>query len=125
VSEDPNHPWGSGRTTFTWTPEISAIVQRVLRRWPHVSANSYVCHPWCGWSRWSVDFWGDAGRGDALPEETGYEIRRFLMDLQGKPLIRHTIFKRQLWTRWGGYSLWTRHDHEGRLRHLHVTYLKD
>lgn len=95
----------------------------MLARWPHVTANSYVCHPWCGWSRLSVDFWGPAGRGDSLPPNTGEDIRGFLMNLPGPPLIRHTILEHRLWTRWGGYSYWAADDHSGNLRHLHVTYL--
>lgn len=70
-----------------------------------------------------MDFWGPGGRGDAIGVHTGLEIRRYVMHLEGQPLIRHTIFQHQLWTRWGGYSRWTADDHSGGLRHLHVTYL--
>jgi hypothetical protein len=122
MSEDPNHPWGTGKTTHSWTPAIRSNVQLVLRRWPSVTANSYVCHPWCGWSRYSVDFWDSGGRGDALEGQRAEDIRRFLMNLDGAPFIRHTILDHSLWTSWGGYSHWSRDDHSGRLRHLHVTY---
>jgi hypothetical protein len=122
MAEDPNHPWGTGATTHSWVPEVRHNVHLVAARWPNVRPNSYVCHPWCGWSRFSVDFWGSGGRGDPLPEKIGPEIRRFLMNLPGPPAIRHTIWEHWIWTSWGGYSPWIANDHSGRLRHLHVTY---
>lgn len=122
MSEDPRHPWGTGKTTHSWTPQVRANVQRVLRIWPQVTANSYVCHPWCGWSRVSVDFWGPAGRGDPLRYETAEHIRRYLFNLPGPPAIRHTILRHSLWTSFGGFSYWRADDHSGRLQHLHVTY---
>lgn len=123
--EDPNHPWGTGATTHSWVPEVRANVNKVIRRWPRVTANSYVCHPWCGWSRFSIDFWGAGGRGAPLRIETAKEIRQFLMELPGPPAIRHTILEHEIWTSWGGYSLWAANDHSGNLRHLHVTYWRD
>jgi hypothetical protein len=122
MAEDPNHPWGSGATRFNYTPEIHRIVHKVRAIWPQVVPNTYVCHPWCGWSRYSVDFWGSEGRGDALARHLGPKIRSYLMQLPGEPLIRHTIWEHQLWTSWGGKSYWARDDHSGGLRHLHVTY---
>jgi hypothetical protein len=122
MAEDPNHPWGTGATRYRWTPEVSATVQLVLQRFSAVTANTYVCHPWCGWADVSVDYWGAAGRGDPLPRHLGPQIRKFLFDLKGKPFIRHSIWEHQLWTSWGGYSPWVRDDHTGDLRHLHVTY---
>lgn len=122
MSEDPKHPWGTGATTHNWTPAISTTVQSVLTRWPGVTANSYVCHPWCGWSRYSVDFWGRGGRGDPIGHDTAMEIWHFLFNLNRGPSIRHAIHRHWLWTDWGGYSTWTRDDHSGRLQHLHVTY---
>lgn len=74
--------------------------------------------------RSSVDFWGAAGRGEPIPGSVPYEIRDFLMNLPGEPLIRHTIIDHELWTSWGGYSTWRADDHTGNLRHLHVTYYK-
>ena len=71
-----------------------------------------------------MDFWGAGGRGDPLGQQTGEEIRRFLMGLPRGPAIRHTILGHELWTSWGGYSDWNADDHSGRLRHLHVTYWK-
>lgn len=116
---------GLGATRFRWAAPVSAVVQQVRVNFPRARANTYVCHPWCSWGKWSVDFWDEGGRGDPIPHDLGLEIRSFLMNLQGRPLIRHTIFEDQLWTRWGGYSVWRRDDHSGKLRHLHVTYLKD
>lgn len=124
MAEDPNHPWGTGATSYRWNDQVRRNVRLVLSRWPHVTANTYVCHPWCGWAPYSVDFWGPGGRGDPIRRDTGLEIRKYLMHLPGKPNIRHTIYGHQLWTSWAGYSRWTRDDHSGALRHLHVTYWK-
>lgn len=114
---------GLGETRYHWTPEVREIVQLIHRRFSAARCNTYTCHPWCGWGRLSVDVWGPGGRGHAIAPELSQEIRTFLMNLPGKPLIRHTILEHQLWTRWGGYSYWRRDDHSGGLRHLHVTYL--
>lgn len=113
---------GLGATRYHWTPEVSRVVSATLNEFPRLSANTYVCHPWCGWGALSVDFWGPGGRGDAAPHDLSLTARRFLMNLSWGPSIRHTILGHQLWTSWGGYSRWTRDDHSGRLRHLHVTY---
>jgi len=122
MSEDPDHPWGTGATRYRYTPQVTALVRTVEARFPGVEANTYVCHPWCGWARLSVDFWWMGGRGDPLPTYLGPQIRTFLMDQEGSPFIRHTIWEHQIWTSWGGYSYWSRDDHTGSLRHLHVTY---
>lgn len=122
MAEDPRHPWGSGATTHRYTAEVSKVVQRVEREFPRLEANSYICHPWCGWSRLSVDFWDRGGRGDPIPEQLGWRLLEFLRNLSGPPRIRHTIFQHQLWTSWGGSSYWRRDDHTGALRHVHVTY---
>ena len=111
-----------GPTHFTWRPDVKEIVQLVLRRFPRVTANTYVDHPWPGWDGQSVDFWGPRGRGDAIGLEDGREIRKLLMNLPGKPDIRHTIYRHRLWTSFGGSSYWRPEDHSKRLRHLHVTY---
>lgn len=57
-----------------------------------------------------------------MPGPTLASLRRFLRNLPGQPMIRHTILDHQLWTSWGGYSWWRADDHTGALRHLHVTY---
>jgi hypothetical protein len=116
---------GEGATRHHWTPPVRRVVQLTLSKFPAATANTYVCHPWCGWGSLSVDFWGPGGRGDAISPDLSVRLRRFLMNLPGKPLIRHTILEHQLWTRWGGYSYWGRDDHSGALRHVHVTYLPD
>jgi hypothetical protein len=113
-----------GPTRYNWTDPVRRNVTAVLARWPHVTANTYVAHPWPGWGPYSVDFWGPGGRGDAIARQTGYEIRDFLMQLPHGPAIRHTIYRHQLWTSFGGYSYWSAPDHSGQLRHLHVTYWK-
>jgi len=122
MSEDPAHPWGSGATHYRWRPDVAIVVQRILSQFPQVTVNTYVCHPWCGWSDQSLDVWGSGGRGDPLPRDIGLASRNFLMNLSGPPMIRHTIWRHQIWTAWGGYSRWVADDHSGRLRHLHVTY---
>jgi hypothetical protein len=122
VAEDPNHPWGSGATRYYWVPDVRATVQRALNRYPRLTANTYVCHPWCGWSPYSVDYWDAGGRGDPVDGPILASLRQFLMELPGKPFIRHTILDHALWTSWGGYSYWAPLDHTGYLRHLHVTY---
>lgn len=111
-----------GATHFTWRADVAAVVHKVLARFPAVTANTYIDHPWPGWDGQSVDFWGAGGRGDPLGFETAKTIRAFLFNLPGPPLIRHTILRHRLWTSFGGWSLWSSADHSGRLQHLHVTY---
>jgi hypothetical protein len=111
-----------GATHYHWRADVSAIVQEVLARYPHVSANTYVGHPWEGWSHVSVDFWGEEGRGWPISMRTALNIRKFLMNLNHGPKIRHTILGHTLWTSFGGTSWWAKNDHSGDERHLHVTY---
>lgn len=113
---------GLGATRHKWVPAVAANVHRVLRAHPQLTANTYICHPWCGWGRFSVDFWGPGGRGDAAPFHVLESSRRLLMNLSGPPVIRHTILEHMLWTSFGGVSYWAADDHSGGLRHLHVTY---
>lgn len=115
---------GLGATRHSWVPAVRHNVHLVLNEFSAVTANTYVCHPWCGWGRYSVDFWGPGGRGDALRDDLGPKIARFLSNRPGPPFIRHTIWEHRLWTSFGGFSEWSRNDHSGRLRHLHVTYWK-
>lgn len=124
MAEDPRHPWGSGATTYRWTPEVAQVVQRIARKFPRAEPNSYVCHPWCGWSRFSVDWWGPAGRGDPIREDLGWDLLHFARRLKAGPNLRHTIYQHELWTSWGGISTWTRDDHSGALRHVHLTFWK-
>jgi hypothetical protein len=113
-----------GPTHYRWHPDVRALVQSALAEHPRATANTYVAHPWRGWSRWSVDFWGPGGRGDPIAVATGKSIRAFLVEQTGAPFIRHWIWRHTLWTSFGGYSRWTADDHSGRLRHLHLTYWK-
>jgi hypothetical protein len=87
-----------------------------------VYCNTYTAHPWPGWSDQSFDVWAEDGGGVPVPQDIGYRARRFLMDLEGSPYIRHTIYLHQLWTSWSGYSYWNAEDHIGSRRHVHVTY---
>jgi hypothetical protein len=115
---------GLGRTLYTWRSDVDLVVHEVLRRWPQVSANTYVGHPFPGWSRVSIDFWGKGGRGEQLPRLVGAQILDYLWERRNPPHIRHTIFEHTLTTSWGGEEYWTPDDHSGNLRHVHVTYWK-
>jgi hypothetical protein len=116
---------GLGPTRYVWTPPVREVNRKVSKRFPAARPNTYIAHPWRGWSRVSVDWWGIGGRGHAIPTETGWSLLHYIMNLPGKPFIRHTIYQHQLWTSYGGYSLWREHDHSGDLRHVHVTYWKE
>lgn len=113
---------GLGATRHRWTPPVKAQVQLVLASFPQLTANTYICHPWCGWGKVSADFWGVAGRGDAAPLDVLQRARALLMRQPGPPYLRHTILEHELWTSFGGTSVWIPNDHSGDLRHLHVTY---
>lgn len=115
--------WGGlGATHYQWRPDVLRVVKKIQSRWPGVRVNTYHNHPWPGWDGRSIDVWGVGGRGHAIPLQTGYAIRDYLMELPGTPYIRHTIYGHALWTSWGGYSHWGPDDHSHDLRHLHVTY---
>jgi hypothetical protein len=113
---------GLGKTRYKWAPEVERVVHRALIRIPSITANTYVCHPWCGWGRWSVDFWGALGRGHAIRQADAEDTLQYLFNLPGHPFIRHYIFEHSLWTSFGGESYWTPNDHSGELKHLHITY---
>ena len=105
-----------------WRPDVQRNVQRVLKRFPQLSANTYKDHPWPGWDGVSVDFWDKAGCGIAAPWTPLYLSRTFLFDMPDGPNLRHTILGHTLWTSFGGFSYWSPDDHSGKERHLHVTY---
>lgn len=122
MSEDPRHPWGTGATHYHWDPDVANVVQRLRKEFPAITANTYTCHPWCGWAGRSVDVWGRGGRGDSIGRELGQSSLDFLFNLSYGPWMRHWIFEHTIWTSWGGKSRWSADDHSGRLRHVHVTY---
>jgi hypothetical protein len=113
-----------GATEYGWRPDVARVVRRLEAEFPRVRANTYEDHPWESWDRVSVDFWGLGGRGDPLGIRMGERLRSSLWQLSGLPPVRHTIWRHQLWTSWGGVSYWRAFDHDGRLRHLHVTFWK-
>jgi hypothetical protein len=113
---------GEGATRWHWDFDVGRVVHRTLSRFPRVTANTYVCHPYCGWADRSVDFWGAGGRGDPLPRHLADTLRDFLFNMPGDPQMRHYILNHTIWTREVGYLRWRRDDHSGDLRHLHVTY---
>lgn len=113
---------GEGETRYNWDPDVLRVVQQTLNRFPALTANTYQCHPFCGWEQRSVDFWGRAGRGDPLSPKLSQASLHYLFNLPGLPLIRHYILDHLIWTPWGGYGLWAANDHTGNLRHVHVTY---
>lgn len=114
---------GEGATLYEWDSDVQRVVQRLLTRFSGITVNTYVCHPYCGWERRSLDVWGPAGRGDPLPRDLSRRSLHFLLNLPGKPLIRHYILEHTLWVRGVGDLEWKANDHSGALRHLHVTYL--
>lgn len=117
--------WGGlGATRWRWRHDVDAVVTYLLNKHSAATANTYIGHPWPGWGRVSVDFWGPGGRGDPI----AYPLGRALLDdaftLPWGPQLRHTIYVHQLWTSFGGYSWWPEDDHSGSLRHVHLTYWK-
>lgn len=113
---------GLGATRYHWVPPVRQVVTKTLNRFPSATANTYTCHPWCGWGRWSVDFWGPGGRGHAIDPHLSQLLLDFVFTMPGEPRIRHYILEHTLWTSFGGFSTWARDDHSGGLRHVHVTY---
>jgi hypothetical protein len=118
-------PWGGlGATRWRWRRDVRAVVAELSREFPAARPNTYVGHPWVGWGRVSVDFWGPGGRGDPIQQDLGWQLLHYAFRMPGKPNLRHTIFLHQLWTSYGGYSFWRPDDHSGALRHVHLTYWK-
>lgn len=111
-----------GATRWRWRGDVRRVVAHLESQFPALRANTYVCHPWCGWGRVSVDLWGRGGRGDPIPRDTGFLALREAFTLPWGPSLRHTIYLHQLWTDFGGYSWWRSDDHSGKLRHVHLTY---
>lgn len=119
-----------GDTNFDWEPATSRVVQRILSEVGPVTCNTYQRHPrllyrlfpGVAWSRHSIDVWGAGGRGDPLAIPLGVTTVNLLLGLSGEPQVRHIIWRHALWTSWGGWSLWTKDDHAGTLRHVHVTF---
>lgn len=109
---------------YRWRRDVRTVVQRTLRRFPQLSANTYTDHPWPGWDGVSVDFWSERGCGLPAAYYVLASAQDYLWNLPGKPHIRHMILGHKLWTSWGGTSYWAPNDHSGRERHLHVTYWK-
>jgi hypothetical protein len=111
-----------GATHYRWRPDVRRIVQLTESRFSRVKANTYVAHPWPGWSYVSVDWWARRGRGYPIERDVGEQLLAYLLNLPGLPPLRHYIWQHTLWTSWGGKSLWRPDDHSGRLRHLHMTF---
>jgi hypothetical protein len=121
---------GEGATSHHWDADVARVVHQLLNRFPALTANTYDCHPFCGppgnrqaWARRSVDVWGAGGRGDNIGPLKAVHVRDWLMELNGLPLIRHLIHERRIWVRGSGWLPWRAADHDGELRHIHVTYL--
>lgn len=115
---------GLGETHWNWDEDVRGVVERVLNAFDGVTANTYVAHPFPGWDGRSVDFWGPNGRGHRINAFTGWRIVSFIRNLPGPPYIRHHIYNHDIWVRGVGWYDWEKSDHSGRLRHVHVTYLK-
>jgi hypothetical protein len=117
--------WGGlGPTRYFWRPDVREVVAYLKRRYPRARPNTYIAHPWPGWGRVSVDWWGPGGRGDPIAYQLGEDILEEAFQLPWGPQLRHTIYIHQLWTSFGGYSYWSEDDHSGDLRHVHLTYWK-
>jgi hypothetical protein len=122
VTEGDGHS-GIGRTLYDWDPDVDRVRHLILKRFPTVSVNTYRCHPYCGWERRSLDVWDQGGRGAPLRPLLSRHVLDYLLELPGKPLIRHWILEHDLWVRGKGFFPWPADDHTGALRHVHVTYL--
>jgi hypothetical protein len=112
-----------------WRGDVAEVVQFFEQRYPRLRCRTYVCHPWCGpgpdgtpWDGHSIDFWWSPGDFRPLPLSVGRKIRKEAMNLSWGPLIRHTIWRHQLWTSYAGHLYWSDVDHVGKNRHLHITY---
>lgn len=118
-------PWGGlGATRWRWRPDVRRVVAYLDQQYPQARPNTYIAHPWPGWSRVSVDWWGPGGRGDPIAYDIGRDLLDHAFSLPWGPDLRHTIYVHQLWTSFGGYSWWSPDDHSGALRHVHLTYWK-
>jgi hypothetical protein len=113
---------GEGKTLWDWDPDVKRVVNKIFRRFPHVTCNTYECHPFCGWERRSIDVWGPSGRGDPLAPHLSELVLDFLFTMPGDPQLRHYILGHDLWVDGKGHLSWPADDHTGRLRHVHVTY---
>lgn len=111
-----------GPTHWRWRPDVAEEAAAIKRRFPSTRCNTYEGHPWPGWDGRSIDVWFTGGRGDALPYDLAQQVRRYVVGRPGAPWIRHWILEHQLWTSFGGYSYWAPNDHNGWLRHYHVTF---
>ena len=123
MTTDHSEFWGVGATHFRWDPDVGRVVQSVLSFNSAVSCNTYLNHPYPGWDGRSIDVWSLGGRGSPIGHDLGLSVAKFLFDLPGQPMIRHLIFEHRWWMRGYGWRPWTRDDHSGALRHVHVTYL--
>lgn len=111
-----------GPTHYAWRPDVRWVQNQVRSRFPSVTTNTYVGHPWPGWDGRSFDVWGPRGRGDPVDLETGHKVLAFVYNMDGAPWLRHYIYLTTLWTSFGGSSRWPSLDHSGRLRHVHFTF---
>jgi hypothetical protein len=105
-----------------WRPDVQERALAVERNFPGLECVTYVDHPWPGWDGRSFDVWENAETWTPASQEQLRRVRRFLMQANHGPLIRHWILGHVLWTSFGGRSRWSPDDHSGGMRHLHVTY---
>lgn len=110
-----------GPTHWRVRSDIRRLADRVIAQ-EGGTWNTYEGHPWVGWDRYSVDFWGPGGRGDPLGINVGYRILRAVHAARLRTALRHTIYLHELWTDFGGTSTWESDDHSGKLRHVHATW---
>lgn len=107
---------------YRWRPDVREVVLDLERRFTDLECVTYVDHPWPGWDGQSFDVWDDAQTWTPARLRQLERARHYVMERVGRPFIRHTILRHELWTSFGGASYWAPDDHSGRLLHLHVTY---
>jgi hypothetical protein len=105
-----------------WRPDVERVVRHIERRFPSTRCNTYINHPWPGWDGRSIDVWRDAPWPTPVGLKTGHRVLSYVFNNEEFPALRHYIYLHQLWTSFGGRSLWTPDDHSGALRHLHLTF---
>jgi hypothetical protein len=119
-------------TNYVWRKDIERLTARLVNMdafHRRIWVNTYFIHPpgvTPHRDKLSFDVWGFGGRGDPLPEDLGWRVRRFLFGLRGLPNINWIIWQGRMWTIRGGPGPappGPPGSDAGHFNHLHVTYL--